>query len=162
LRFSVIVERFEARTSVRAWLYRIATNRSLDALRPFRRVPEGQRMTQLPEPTRWSEPLWLQPCPDVLLDGVPDEAPGPEARYETREAIALAFVAGLQHLPPMQRAVLVLRDVLGYRAAEVAEMLDTQRHLGQQPAAPRAGGVRVPPAGRRPRTSATPGLEGRA
>ena len=79
----------------------------------------------MPEPTRWSEPVWLEPYPDVLLEGVPDEAPGPEARYETKEAIALAFIVGLQHLPPQQRAVLVLRDVLGYRAAEVAEMLET-------------------------------------
>ena len=82
-------------------------------------------MMQMPEPTRWNEPLWLQPYPDLLLEGIPDESPGPEARYETREAIALAFVVGLQHLPPQQRAVLVLRDVLGYRAAEVAEMLET-------------------------------------
>ena len=82
-------------------------------------------MTQMPEPTRWNEPLWLEPYPDVLLEGIPDEAPGPEARYETKEAIALAFIVGLQHLPPQQRAVLVLRDVLGYRAAEVAEMLET-------------------------------------
>ena len=81
-------------------------------------------MTKMPEPTRWVEPLWLEPYPDVLLDGIPDEAPGPDARYETKEAIALAFVVGLQHLPPQQRAVLVLRDVLGYRAAEAAEMLE--------------------------------------
>jgi RNA polymerase sigma-70 factor (TIGR02960 family) len=79
----------------------------------------------VPEPTRRTEPIWLEPYPDVLLDGVPDHAPGPEARYETKEAIALAFIVGLQHLPPQQRAVLVLRDVLGFRAAEVAEMLDT-------------------------------------
>ena len=82
-------------------------------------------MPQMPEPTRWSEPLWLEPYPDALLEGIPDEAPGPEARYETREAIALAFVVGLQHLPPQQRAVLVLRDVLGFRAAEAAAMLET-------------------------------------
>jgi RNA polymerase sigma-70 factor (TIGR02960 family) len=81
----------------------------------------------VPEPTRRAEPLWLQPYPDVLFDGIPDDAPGPEARYETKEAIALAFIAGLQHLPSQQRAVLVLRDVLGFRAAEVAEMLDTSR-----------------------------------
>ena len=100
------LERFEGRASVRAWLYRIATNRALDALR---NRPEGRT---------------LEPYPDVLLEGIPDDAPGPDARYEAREAVALAFIAGLQHLPPQQRAVLVLRDVLGFRAAEVAEMLD--------------------------------------
>jgi RNA polymerase sigma-70 factor (ECF subfamily) len=120
------LDRFQGRASVRAWLYRIATNRSLDALRASRRRPEDlQRMTAVPEPTRRAEPVWLEPYPDVLLEGIPDEAPGPEARYETKEAIALAFVVGLQHLLPQQRAVLVLRDVLGYRAGEVAEMLDT-------------------------------------
>jgi RNA polymerase sigma-70 factor (ECF subfamily) len=118
------LEQFEGRASVRAWLYRIATNRSLDALRATRRRPDEQQMSRLPEPTRWNEPVWLQPYPDALLDGIPDEAPGPDARYETREAIALGFVVGLQHLPPQQRAVLVLRDVLGYRAGEVAAMLD--------------------------------------
>ena len=82
-------------------------------------------MTEMPEPTRYGEPIWLEPYPDVLLEGIPDHAPGPEARYEAKEAIALAFIVGLQHLPPQQRAVLVLRDVLGFRAAEVAEMLDT-------------------------------------
>jgi RNA polymerase sigma-70 factor (TIGR02960 family) len=115
---------FEGRASVRTWLHRIATNRSLDALRANRRRPEDQRMSQMPEPTRWSEPVWIEPYPDLLLEGLPDEAPGPEARYETKEAIALAFIVGLQHLPPQQRAVLVLRDVLGYRAGEVAEMLE--------------------------------------
>jgi RNA polymerase sigma-70 factor (ECF subfamily) len=82
-------------------------------------------MTEMPEPTRRAEPIWLEPYPDVLFEGIPDEAPGPEARYETKEAIALAFIVGLQQLPPQQRAVLVLRDVLGFRAEEVAEMLDT-------------------------------------
>jgi RNA polymerase sigma-70 factor (TIGR02960 family) len=119
------LDRFEGRASFRTWLYRIATNRSLDALRAGRRRPDVPRVEDPPEPTRRVEPIWLEPYPDVLLEGVADDAPGPEARYETREAIALAFVAGLQHLPPQQRAVLVLRDVLGYRAAEVAEMLDT-------------------------------------
>ncbi len=116
---------FEQRASLRAWLYRIATNRSLDALRAGRRRPDDHAMTRFPEPTRWSEPLWLEPYPDSLLEGIADEAPGPEARYETREAVALAFIVGLQHLPAQQRAVLVLRDVLGYRAGEVAEMLET-------------------------------------
>jgi len=120
------LERFEERASVRAWLYRIATNRSLDALRASRRRPEDlQRMTEMPEPTRYGEAIWLEPYPDVLLENVADHAPGPEARYEAKEGTSLAFVVGLQHLPPQQRAVLVLRDVLGFRAGEVAEMLDT-------------------------------------
>lgn len=120
------LEQFQGRASVRAWLYRIATNRALDALRTSRRRPEDlQRMTEVPEPTRRAEPIWLEPYPDVLIEDVPDHAAGPEARYETKEAIALAFIAGLQHLPPQQRAVLVLRDVLGFRTAEVAEMLET-------------------------------------
>jgi RNA polymerase sigma-70 factor (TIGR02960 family) len=119
------LRQFEGRASVRAWLYRIATNRALDFLRAGGRRAEGERMSLMPEPTRWNDPLWLEPYPDVLLEGIPDDAPGPEARYETREAIALAFAVGLQHLPPQQRATLVLRDVLGFRAAEVAEVLET-------------------------------------
>ena len=120
------LEQFEGRASLRAWLYRIATNRSLDALRASRRRPEDlQRMTEMPEPTRYGDAVWLEPFPDVLLERIPDQAPGPEARYEAREAIALAFIVGLQHLPPQQRAVLVLRDVLGFRAGETAAMLDT-------------------------------------
>jgi RNA polymerase sigma-70 factor (TIGR02960 family) len=120
------LEGFEGRASLRAWLYQIATNRALDALRATRRRTQDlHRMTELPEPTRHGEAIWLEPFPDVLLEGIPDQAPGPEARYETREAIELGFVVGLQHLSPPQRAVLVLRDVLGYRAEEVAEMLGT-------------------------------------
>jgi RNA polymerase sigma-70 factor (TIGR02960 family) len=120
------LEQFQERASVRSWLYRIATNRSLDALRASRRrLEDMQPMTGMTEPTRRGEPVWLEPYPDVLLDEIPDAAPGPEARYETREATELAFIVGLQHLPPQQRAVLVLRDVLGFRAAEVAVMLDT-------------------------------------
>ena len=101
----------------------LVANGDTDASR--RRPEELQQMTEVPEPTRRAEPIWLQPYPDVLLEAIPDEAPGPEARYETKEAIALAFIAGLRHLPPQQRAVLVLRDVLGFRAGEVAEMLET-------------------------------------
>ena len=79
----------------------------------------------MPEPTRRGGPSWLEPYPDVLLDGLPDCAPGPDARYETGESISLAFLAALHCLPPRQRAILVLRDVLGFRAAEVASMLDS-------------------------------------
>lgn len=123
------LERYQARASIRAWLYQIATNRALDALRATRRRPEElQRMTDMPEPTRYGEAIWLEPFPDVMLEGIPDQAPGPEARYETKEAIGLGFIVGLQHLSPPQRAVLVLRDVLGYRAEEVAEMLETTAH----------------------------------
>jgi RNA polymerase sigma-70 factor (TIGR02960 family) len=117
---------FEERASLRAWLYRIATNRCLNVLRDRGRRPqEVPSMAEPPRPTRRVEPTWIEPYPDVLLEGLADTAPGPEARYETREAVGLAFVAALQHLPPRQRAALVLRDVLGFRAAEVADMLDS-------------------------------------
>jgi RNA polymerase sigma-70 factor (TIGR02960 family) len=118
---------YEERDSLRAWLYRIATNRCLNLLRDRgrqRREPPALPF-EVPEPTRRGEALWLEPYPDALLEGIPETSPGPEARYETKEAVTLAFVAGLQRLPPQQRAVLVLRDVLGFRAAEVAEMLDS-------------------------------------
>jgi RNA polymerase sigma-70 factor (TIGR02960 family) len=117
---------FEGRASVRSWLYRIATNRCLDALRTRSRRPrEVRAMTEAPEPTRRSEPIWLEPYPDLLFEDLPDHSAGPVARYEARESIELAFIVALQHLPPSQRAALVLRDVLGFRRAEVAEMLDT-------------------------------------
>ena len=117
---------FEERASFRAWLYRIATNRCLNALRDRRRRPqEVPSMVEPPEPTRRAEPVWLDPYPDVLLEGLADTAQGPEARYEMREAVGLAFVAALQQLPPRQRAALVLRDVLGFHTAEVAVMLDS-------------------------------------
>ena len=120
---------FEERASLRSWLYRIATNRCLNALRDGARRPEDMLgfdfPPNAPEPTKWGEPIWLQPYPDSLLEGLPDRADGPDVRYETKEAVALAFVSGLQRMPPHQRAVLVLRDVLGYRAAEVAKTLDT-------------------------------------
>jgi RNA polymerase sigma-70 factor, ECF subfamily len=120
------LEAFEGRASVRAWLYRIATNRCLDALRARSRRPrEVQVMAEMPEPTRRTEPIWLEPYPDVLLEDIPDRSAGPAARYEARESIELAFIVALQHLPPRQRAALLLRDVLGFRTAEVAEMLDT-------------------------------------
>jgi RNA polymerase sigma-70 factor (ECF subfamily) len=117
---------FAGRASIRTWLYRIATNRCLDALRSASRrppvnapLPGGERL----EPTRLGNVVWLEPYPDALLDGLPDDSPGPEARYDAREAISLAFVTALQLLPPRQRAVLVLCDVLGFRAKEVAGIL---------------------------------------
>ena len=117
---------FEKRASLRSWLYTIATNRCLNALRDRKRRPrEVPTMAQPPKPTRMAEPTWLDPYPDRLLEGLADTAPGPEARYETSESVGLAFAAGLQHLPPRQRAVLVLREVLGFHSSEVAEMLET-------------------------------------
>jgi RNA polymerase sigma-70 factor (TIGR02960 family) len=121
------LDEFEGRASLRTWLYRIATNRCLNLLRSNARRPakEVPPMPEPPPPTRRSEPLWLQPYPDILLAGLPDAAPGPAARYETKEAIALAFVAGLQQLPPLQRTALVLRDVLGFSTGESASILET-------------------------------------
>jgi RNA polymerase sigma-70 factor (ECF subfamily) len=119
---------FEQQASLRSWLYRVATNRCLDALRARRRrsrVDPVNLDIEPPEPTHHGEVLWLEPYPDILLEGLIDNAPGPEARYEAREAISLAFVTALQLLPPRQRAVLILRDVLGFRASEVADSLET-------------------------------------
>ncbi|MEJ3653105.1 RNA polymerase subunit sigma-70 [Actinomycetes bacterium KLBMP 9759] len=118
---------FEGRSSLRTWLHRIATNRCLNALRATASRPLPTPRRPLPPPTRTGEPNWAEPYPDVLL-GLADPAPGPEARYEARESISLAFVAALQHLPPRQRAVLMLRDVLGLSAAETATTLETTEH----------------------------------
>jgi len=119
---------FRQQSSLRTWLYQIATNRCLSMLRADSRRPRTATPLPdltLPEPTGVSDvPPWLEPYPDVLLDNLVDQAPGPETRYETTEAISLAFITALQLLPPRQRAVLVLRDVLGYRAGEVARMLE--------------------------------------
>jgi RNA polymerase sigma-70 factor (TIGR02960 family) len=104
----------------RAWLYRIATHASLDAIG---RRPENRRTAVAAGRAPISEVTWLQPYPDALLDEVPDPAAGPDAVVVARETIELAFLAALQHLPPRQRAVLVLRDVVGWRAAEAADLL---------------------------------------
>ena len=121
------LEGFEGRASVRTWLYSVATNRALNMLRAERRRPQVRMPpdVSLPEPTRGTEPVWLEPYPEVLIENELASPPGPEARYETKEAVSLAFVTALQLLPARQRAVLILRDVLGFRAAEVAEMLET-------------------------------------
>ena len=119
---------FEGRASLRTWLYRIATNRCLDARRAAgRRAAKEWDIPEIepPEPTRLGEVVWLQPYPDALLEGGIGVPLGPEARYEQTEAISLAFVTALQVLPPRQLAVLILRDVLGFHASEVAGMLDS-------------------------------------
>jgi RNA polymerase sigma-70 factor (ECF subfamily) len=118
---------FEGRASIRTWLYRIATNRCLNARRSASRRPAREwdmPEVQPPEPTRLGEVVWLEPFPDALLEGAIDVPLGPEARYEQAESISLAFVTALQVLPPRQLAVLTLRDVLGFHAHEVADMLD--------------------------------------
>ncbi len=149
---------FEGRASLRTWLYRIATNQCLNTRRSASRRPAREWNipgVDQPEPTRLGEVVWLEPYPDVLLEGAIEVPPGPEARFEHTEAISLAFVTALQVLPPRQVAVLVLRDVLGYHASEVAGMLDStaesvnsalkraRASLQRQPA-PAAG---PPPAG---------------
>ncbi|WP_280385558.1 sigma-70 family RNA polymerase sigma factor [Nocardia wallacei] len=121
--------RFEGRSSLRAWLYRIATNVCLTALeqRPKRALPvdlspaaaAGEMPGDLVEGVRW-----LGPYPDRRM-GLPSGAAGPEARYELRESVELAFVAALQHLPATQRAALIVRDVLGFSAREAAGLLGT-------------------------------------
>jgi RNA polymerase sigma-70 factor (TIGR02960 family) len=117
---------FEERASLRTWLYRIATNRCLNARRSSSRRQAKEwdvPGVEPPEPTRLGEVPWLQPYPDALLEGAVGSSPGPEARYEESESISLAFVTALQLLPPRQLAVLVLRDVLGFHADEVADIL---------------------------------------
>jgi RNA polymerase sigma-70 factor (TIGR02960 family) len=119
---------FEGRSSIRTWLYRIAVNRCLNALRSASRrtrMDTPQTWDDPPEPAGLSEVPWLEPYPDLMLEQVADPAPGPEAHYEGGESISLAFITALQLLGPRQRAALVLRDVLGFHAQEAADILDT-------------------------------------
>jgi RNA polymerase sigma-70 factor (ECF subfamily) len=122
-------EGFEGRGSFRAWLYQIATNACLNALAsrknaqrwlPDQRAPAAAEM---PDGTPAPDVAWLEPYPDSNLEGVADDAPNPEARYASREAVQLAFVAAIQHLPPRQRAAILLCDVLGWAASETATLL---------------------------------------
>ena len=119
------LDRFDGR-ALRPWLYRIATNRCLNHVRDASRRPRASAPFDAGPGAAGmgdaQDPWWLEPIPDRLLDAV---EPGPEARYDARESVGLAFVAGLQHLPVQQRTVLVLRDVLGLPAAEAAEILGT-------------------------------------
>jgi RNA polymerase sigma-70 factor (TIGR02960 family) len=119
---------FEGRASIRTWLYRIATNRCLNMRRSASRRPVKEwdvPEVEPPEPTGFGEVVWLEPFPDALLEWTSDLPPSPQARYEQTESISLAFVTALQVLPPRQLAVLILRDVLGFHANEVADMLDS-------------------------------------
>jgi RNA polymerase sigma-70 factor (ECF subfamily) len=121
--------RFEGRSSLRSWLYTIATNTCLNAIakRPKRVLPIDYAPASDPHAAPGEpvvESVWIEPYPDEML-GLEDGLAAPEARYEQRESIELAFIAALQHLPPNQRAVLILREVLGFSAKEVAEALET-------------------------------------
>ena len=122
------MRRFEGKSSLRSWLYRIATNTCLDAIgkRPRRVLPIDYGPGADPHDSPGAplaESVWIEPYPDELLGG--DVFASPEASYEQRESVELAFVAALQHLPDQQRAVLILRAVLGFSAREVADALDT-------------------------------------
>ena len=145
---------FEGRASLRTWLYRIATNRCLNALRSASRRPAKEwdiPQVEPPEPSRLGEVVWLEPYPDALLEDAIKIPLGPEARYRQIEAISLAFVTALQVLPARQRAVLILREVLGYHANEVADMLDsTVESVNSALKRARAGlRHRLPPTGAR-------------
>jgi RNA polymerase sigma-70 factor (ECF subfamily) len=122
---------FDGRASTRYWLYRIATNACLNALATRasagRVLPETESppTEQMPDREPATDIAWLEPYPDSALEQIADNAPGPDARYEVREAVQLAFIAAIQLLPPRQRATLLLTDVLGWSAAESARLLDS-------------------------------------
>jgi RNA polymerase sigma-70 factor (ECF subfamily) len=121
--------RFQGRASLRTWLYRITTNACLNALASRksaqRLLPDtrGPASTQMPEGEPDLEPTWIEPYPDFELEDIADDAAGPAARYEMADSVRIAFVVAIQHLPPRQRAVLLLSDVLGWAPVEVASLL---------------------------------------
>jgi len=118
---------FAGRSSFRAWLYRIATNRCLNAIRDGKRRPPARPVPPFspPDPSRHGELTWLQPYPDAWLDQLPDAALEPAAKYEACADVELAFIAALQRLPPRQTAAVILADVLGFPTSEVSSMLDS-------------------------------------
>ncbi|MFE2537374.1 sigma-70 family RNA polymerase sigma factor [Streptomyces sp. NPDC059371] len=161
---------FEGRASLRTWLYRIATHRCLDARRAEARRPAKEWNVpgvEPPEPTRLGEIVWLQPYPGSLLEDAAEAPLGPEARYERTESVSLAFVTALQLLPPRQVAVLVLRDVLGFKASEVADILESsvdsvnsalkRARAGLRRDQPSAAGHQPPPAAGSPSEDAIVG-----
>ncbi len=115
-------ETYAGRASFRAWLYRIATNTCLDALEKRPRVPAQVAPEAIGAP---SEITWLQPFPDAILDAAAPSREQPDAAVVAKETIELAFLVAIQHLPPRSRAVLIVRDVLGWSAKETAELLET-------------------------------------
>jgi RNA polymerase sigma-70 factor (TIGR02960 family) len=121
---------FEGRASFRTWLFRIATGRCLNMVRASRRSAARAPLFDVEpqEPSALGEVVWLEPYPDAMLPEIADPTAGPEARYEQRESISLAFITALQLLPPRQRAALILTDVLDFSARDVADMLDTTEH----------------------------------
>jgi len=123
------LDQFEGRASFKNWLYRIATNTCLNALasrsRRRRLMPEqlGAPSTEMAQGAPDTDIPWLQPYPDFELEGIVDSNAGPETRYQMRESVRLAFMAAIQQLPPRQRAILILTDVMDWSAAEVAALL---------------------------------------
>ena len=124
------INNFEGRSSIKNWLFRIATNTSLNMIesrsRRSRMIPDqlGEPTTHRPQGRPDGEMIWIEPYPDAELESIPDPAIGPDGRYEMRESIRLAFVAAIQQLPPRQRAILLLADVMGWSAVEVSSVLD--------------------------------------
>jgi RNA polymerase sigma-70 factor (ECF subfamily) len=124
------LDEYESRSSVKTWLFQIATHATIDALRQRKRVrrilpvSEFAPVTDVPTGEPPADIAWLEPFPDSEVDTLPDTAPGPDARYGSRESIRLAFVVAIQYLPPRQRALLLLVDVLGWSAKEAAFLID--------------------------------------
>jgi RNA polymerase sigma-70 factor, ECF subfamily len=122
-------DEYEGRSSIKTWLFQIATHACIDALRQRKRLrrilPESEfaPATEVPKGEPPGDIAWLEPFPDSEIEDFPDDAPGPEARYEGRQSVRLAFVAAIQYLPPRQRALLLLVDVLGWSAQEAVSLI---------------------------------------